>query len=141
MNWLRRLLPYLGVLIVAGLIYDGAIFYSRWNARRGAEQAQKDAELAKDRKVVKLLGSDSLKIVSFYAAPSTLKRGAHTNLCYGVSGAKKVKLEPAVDEVWPSMSRCVQASPRATTEYLLTAEDEAGHTATKALTVNVIRKP
>ena len=137
MNWLRRLMPYLGLLIVAGLIYDGAIFYSRWSARRNAAQAQKDAELAKDQKVVKLLGSDGLKIVSFYAAPSTLKRGAHTDICYGVSGAKNVRLEPAVDEVWPSMSRCVQASPRATTQYTLTAEDESGHTATRTLTVAV----
>jgi len=137
MNWLRRLMPYLGLLIVAGLIYDGAIFYSRWSARRNAAQAQKHAELAKDQKVVKLLGSDGLKIVSFYAAPSTLKRGAHTDICYGVSGAKNVRLEPAVDEVWPSMSRCVQASPRATTQYTLTAEDESGHTATRTLTVAV----
>jgi hypothetical protein len=137
MNWLRRLMPYLGLLIVAAVIYDGAIFYSRWSARRNAEQAQKDAETDKARNVVKLLGGDGLKIVSFYAAPSILKRGAHTNLCYGVSGAKKVKLEPAVDEVWPSMSRCVQASPRATIRYTLTAEDQAGQTATESLTVTV----
>jgi hypothetical protein len=137
MNWLRRLMPYLGLLIVAALIYDGAIFYSRWNARRNAEQAQKDEETNKDRDVVKLLGGGGLKIVSFYAAPGTLKRGAHTNLCYGVTGAKKVKLEPAVDEVWPSMSRCVQAAPRATTQYTLTAEDEAGHTATESITIRV----
>ena len=83
------------------------------------------------------IGSDGLKIVTFYAAPSAVKRGAHTDLCYGVAGAKTVKLEPVVDEVWPSMSRCVQASPRATTQYTLTAEDSDGLSASKSVTVRV----
>jgi hypothetical protein len=136
-SWLRRLMPFLGLLIVVALIYDGAIFYSRWNSNREAAQAQAEREAAQRRKAIDALGGGGLKIVAFYAAPGTIRRGAKTELCYGVIGAKTVKLEPPVDEVWPALNRCVQASPRKDTEYKLTVEDEAGHAATQSLTVKV----
>lgn len=136
MNLLKRIMPYIALLIVAGLIYDGAIFYSRWSDKQKAEQSQKDAELTKDRKVAALVG-DGVKILSFYAAPGTIARGARTNLCYGVSGAKNVKLDPPTGEVWPALTRCVPASPKKDTDYTLTADDGAGHKATETITVNV----
>jgi hypothetical protein len=135
-NLLKRIMPYIGLLILAGLIYDGAIFYSRWSDKQKAEQIQKDAELTKDRKVAALVG-DGVKILSFYAAPGTIARGAHTNLCYGVSGAKNVKLDPPAGEVWPALTRCVPASPKKDTEYTLTVDDGAGHNATETIAVKV----
>jgi len=133
---LKRIMPYIGLLILVGLIYDGAIFYSRWSDRQKAEHSLKDAELKKDRKVAQILGN-GMKIISFYAAPGTIARGAHTSLCYGVTGAKSVKLEPPVGEVWPALTRCVPASPRKDTDYTFTADDGAGHTATETITVRV----
>jgi hypothetical protein len=135
--WLRRALPFLGLLIVAGLIYDGVIFYSRWNGNRQAEQAQKDQQVNQARKAVEAMGGGGLKILSFYAAPGTIKRGEHTSLCYGVTGAKTVRLEPAVEEVWPALTRCVQASPRKDTEYKFIADDGAGHSTTESIAVHV----
>jgi hypothetical protein len=134
---LRRIMPFLGLLIAAALIYDGSIFYSRWSGRREAEQAQAAKEKDQARKVVDALGGGGLKILSFYAAPGVVKRGDHTNLCYGVTGAKNVRMEPAVDAVWPALTRCVQASPRKETEYKLIADDGAGHSTTESLVVRV----
>lgn len=136
MNLLKRIIPYLGLLILAGLLYDGAVFYSRWSDKNKVEQSQKDAELRKDRKVAQILG-DGIKIISFYAAPGTIARGAHTSLCYGVTGAKTVTLDPPVGEVWPALTRCVPASPHKDTEYTLMADDGAGHRATETITVKV----
>ena len=130
-------MPILGLLIVAALVYDGGIFYSRWNGRRQAEQARAQNEINQARKTIDAVGGGGLKIVSFYAAPGVIKRGANTNLCYGVTGAKTVRLEPAVDAVWPALTRCVQASPRKPTEYKLIAEDDAGHTVTETVAVQV----
>lgn len=130
-------MPFLGLLIVAGLIYDGAIFYSRWSRNRQEKEGQADREAAQARKTVEAYGGLELKILSFYAAPRAIRRGDHTTLCYGVTGAKTVRMEPRVDEVWPALTRCVQASPKTDTEYKLVAEDEAGHSVSENVSVKV----
>jgi hypothetical protein len=139
MKWkaLRRTLPFLGLLIVAGLIYDGTIFYSRWSGNRQAQKERAEKETRDARKTVDALGGDGLKILSFYAAPGVIKAGDHTTLCYGVSGAKTVRLEPPAEEVWPALTRCVRASPRRDTEYTLFAEDGAGHSTMESVTVRI----
>jgi hypothetical protein len=130
-------MPFIGLLIVAGLVYDGVVFYSRWSRNQEEQQAQKDQAAAQARKTVDAYGGLDLKIISFYAAPGTIRRGTHTTLCYGVTGAKNVRMEPPVDAVWPALSRCVQASPQKDTDYKLVAEDDAGHSVTKDVAVNV----
>ena len=134
---LRRAIPFLGLLIVAALIYDGAIFYSRWSSNRRAVQERAANETKQARRTVDALGGEGLKILSFYATPSAIKRGDHTTLCYGVSGAKTIRLEPPAEEVWPALSRCIRASPRQDTEYRLIAEDAAGHSAMESVTVKI----
>jgi hypothetical protein len=135
--WLRRLMPFLGLLILVALIYDGGIFYSRWSGNRQAAQAQADKETSQARKTIDAIGGGGLKILTFYAAPAAVRRGEHTSLCYGVTGAKNVRMEPVVESVWPALSRCVQVSPRKDTEYKLVAEDEAGHSVTESVAVKV----
>jgi hypothetical protein len=137
LSLVRRALPLLGVLIAAGLLYDGAIFYSRWNDARQATQRSADAEANHDQRVVDALGGDGLKIVAFYANPGVISRGGRIEICYGVTGAKTVRIEPPVGDVWPALSRCLQASPRRDTQYRLVAEDGAGHSTTQSLPVKV----
>jgi hypothetical protein len=134
---IRRIRPLIGVLIAAGVIYDGAVFYSRWNDARQAKQDQADAEANHDQRVVDALGGDGLRIIAFYANPRIISRGGRIEICYGVTGAKTVRIEPAVGEVWPALSRCMRASPERDTLYRLVAEDGAGHSATQSLPVKV----
>ncbi len=129
-------MPFLAFLIVAALLYDGYIFYSRWSSNRAAADAQAQREARQREAVVRTVG-EGLKILSFYAAPSAITRGARTNLCYGVSGATTVRMEPPVDAVWPALTRCVQVSPRKETEYKLIAVDSKGGSATQTVTVTV----
>jgi len=133
----RWMLSLLGVLIAVGVIYDGAIFYSRWNDTRKATEQRADAETKHEQRVVDALGGDGLKIIAFYASPAVISRGARIEICYGVTGAKTVRIEPPVGDVWPALSRCMQASPDGDTEYKLTAEDGAGHAATQSLPIKV----
>lgn len=137
MIWLRRALPYLGILIVLGLIYDGFVFYSRWSRKQDEKEAQANQATELERKTVEAFGGLDLKIVAFYAAPGMIEKGAHTSLCYGVTGAKNVRMDPPVDAVWPALTRCVQVSPRKDTEYKLIAEDEKGRSVTQSVTVKV----
>jgi hypothetical protein len=139
MKLLRRVLPFLAIAIVAGALYDAWIFYSRWSGNRAVERANRETEAAQKRRQIDALGGDKLKILNFYAAPGAIRRGASASLCYGVNGAKTVRLEPAAAEVWPALSRCFQVSPVTDTEYKLTAEDAAGHTASESFILRVHR--
>lgn len=78
-----------------------------------------------------------VKITQFYASQSQLGKGEKTLLCYGVENATSVRLSPPVEKVWPSMSRCIEITPAATTKYTLTAEDAQGHSASQSAEVIV----
>jgi len=106
----------LGLLLAAAAIFDGAVFYFRWNSTREAEHAKTAKEAEDAQKFLKIAGGNELKILAFYASPDILRRGEHTLLCYGVNDAKTVRLEPSVEEVWPSFTRCIQVSPRKQTD-------------------------
>lgn len=84
---------------------------------------------------VKKAGSKP-KITQFYATPSVTAPGDRVLLCYGVEGAQNLTLEPAVDRVYPALSRCVEANPKSTTSYTLRAEGSGG-TDTTTITVTV----
>jgi hypothetical protein len=127
----------LGLLIIAGAIYDGWIFYSRRSVNREAAEGKAEKEANRERRTLDAYDGGGLRILDFYAVPDTVRRGARTNLCYGVTGAKTVRMEPAVEAVWPALTRCVQVSPGKDTEYKLVAEDEAGHSVTRSITVAV----
>ena len=134
---LRRIVPLLGVLVVAGVIYDAAVFYTRRSDARQAEHAKAALEARHEQKTIDALDGDGLKIITFYATPGVIGRGGHTELCYGVTGAKTVRIEPSVGDVWPALSRCLQISPGRDTEYKITAEDGAGHSTTQSLPIRV----
>jgi hypothetical protein len=139
MKTLKSILPWLAVVIAIAALYDGWIFYSRWNEKRNTEQARANHEQVMAQKTLKLVGGSDLKITSFYASPGALHQGSTANICYGVIGANMVKLEPAVEEVWPALNRCLQVKPLKTTEYKLTAADAAGHSAAESFTLQVVR--
>jgi hypothetical protein len=134
---LRKVLPYTTAAVVLGALYTAWVFTSRWNDNRRMEQAAA-AERAKfDRQITEAYGSGQLKILSFYASPGLIRRGEKALVCYGVANAKSVRLEPAVERVWPSTSRCFPVTPERETRYTLTAEDGAGRTATQSFVLQV----
>jgi hypothetical protein len=138
LEWLKKIAPWLGVVVVLALLYDGYIFYSRWSEKHEEERvrAQQEAVLAK--KTLNLLGNGDLKITSFYALPGAIKKGAAANVCYGVTGAKTLHIDPPVAEVWPSMNHCLQVTPVKDTQYKLTAEDAGGHSVSESFLLQVL---
>jgi hypothetical protein len=134
-------LLYSSIAIGIALLYVGWVFFSRWAENRDLERraAQEKAEKQheEDRASVEQMGGKELAIQNFYAAPGVIRRGESTKLCYGVANAKKVRLEPQSNPVWPSFARCVDVSPTATTTYTLTIEDASGNTKTQTLEVKV----
>ncbi|NDQ57822.1 MAG: hypothetical protein GZ088_12195 [Acidipila sp.] len=129
----------LPVLVVA--IYLGWVFYSRGRENRQidaqARARQNAKQTAEDRKTVELMGGNRFEITNFYANPTAIRRGESAEVCYGMSNAKSVTLDPPDAPVWPAFSRCFDVTPKKETTYTLTATDAAGNTKTSTLTIKV----
>ena len=128
-------IPGIVALIVAG------IFYVRWSEgqrlRDKQEQEQRARESEENRRAFESLGGNRFEILHFYAQPAVIRRGEAATLCYGVSNAKTVKIEPAEAGVWPSPNRCFEIKPRRDTTYTLTVEDAGGQTKTSSFVLQV----
>ena len=133
----RKLLPYTSAGLALALLYVCWTFFSRWNDNSAIDRSAAAAKAKAEAKIVEMYGSGNLKILNFYVTPGVILRGQKGLLCYGVSNAQTVRIEPGVEPVKPSISRCIEIGPRKDTEYKLTAEDAAGHSETKSLLVRV----
>ena len=76
-------------------------------------------------------------ITQFYASPAAIAKGDRTLLCFGVEGAASVRLDPAVDEIAPSLARCIEVTPAATTQYTLFAKNRAGVEVSRQIEVTI----
>ncbi len=136
--WLRKLLPFTTVGVIIAGLYVAYTFYSRHEANIEAERAAAaKVQEQRQRTVETVFGSGSILFNNFSADTGLLKRGAHTQLCYGVENAKTVKLDPPVAPVKPAYRNCLEIAPTKTTTYTITADDGKGHTKSESLTVRV----
>lgn len=140
-NALRNLwLGFGGVLLIV-LAFVGYTMWSRKTQDADLAYKQQVAKSAQQREsdaaAVEELGGSDFKILAFYASPGLIHRGETVDMCYGVSNAKTVKLDPPEGNVWPSANRCLQVTPKKTTTYTLTIDDGKGKTANQTLTITV----
>lgn len=128
------------VVLVTALGYVGWVFWSRAQQNRAFEQraaAKAAAQRARDRAAFEGMGGNRFAILSFFATPPSIRRGDESELCYSVSNAKTVSIEPPVGDVWPAFDRCVSVKPRKTTTYTITIADASGHTRSTTTTLEV----
>jgi hypothetical protein len=129
---------YTSTALLLALLYVGWVFYSRWQENQAYEQraAEREARIREeDGRVAELMGGSRFDILSFYGTPSVIREDQSATVCYSVSNAKKVRLDPPDVNVWPSLSRCFHVSPKKTTTYTLTIVDAEGHE--KSATVKI----
>ena len=129
-----RLTLMIAVMIV---LYLGWTFYSRWSDNQAFKQRMEELNTSQESTVSKSYGGGELKILGFYATPPAVRPGESAQLCYSVASAESVRIEPHVDHVWPSYSRCVEVTLMKETTYKLIAEDADGNTVTAETTVKV----
>jgi len=138
---LKNPLTYSSAVVAIALVVVGFILYTRWENTRALERQESEKRAEKqreqDRAAVEELGGKEFAILDFYAAPKVIQKGESAQLCYGVSNAKSVKLEPQAHEVWPSAAHCVEVSPVKTTTYTLTIVDAEGHSKSDTLELPV----
>jgi hypothetical protein len=127
------------VLILAGYIFF--VFWTRHqdDALIQRERAEKAAAEQRDvdQKSIDALGGTDFKILAFYAGPPVIKSGDTVDMCYGVSNANSVAINPPVGNIWVSTNHCLQIHPTKTTKYVFTTEDGKGNKLTADLTITV----
>lgn len=135
---IRKLLPYATAGVVLAASYTVYVFGSRSLENRRFEAAAAEAARVKaQREIAQIYGDGQLKIIEFYAAPGLISRGQKALVCYGTVNAKSVRLEPAVEPMYPALSRCFEVAPPRDTRYTLFAEDAQGHTAKESFVLQV----
>ena len=133
----RNPLIYTSILTVVALIYLGLTFLSRRQQDRELLEQAKAKQRQQDSETVESLGGNRFEILNFYALPGRIHPGDEAQLCYGVSNAKTVSIDPPMEGLWPSLSRCINISPKKDTTYTFTAHDAAGNAKTASLTLQV----
>lgn len=134
---LRNVWLIFGIVVIALLIYNGLMFYSRKQDALEEQRQAAEKQRESDARSLEMMGGNEFKILSFYVSPGHLHRGDTATLCYGTSKAKTVTLDPKVADVYPAYTNCVRVAPRKTTTYTLTATDDQGHTQSQSLTLEV----
>jgi len=137
---MRRAYNILLLAVMAGL-YLGWVYYSRWSDQRAILRPMEENKRARERAVEEAYGGGRFNILGFYATPAIVIKGQKAQLCYSVINAESVRTEPPVENVWPSLSRCVDVKPDKDTVYQLIAEDAQGNRKTASLTVKVTSWP
>lgn len=138
----RLMLRYMPILIAIAAIYAAIVLVVRWNQTRDAEAKEEAAASAEkresDARALDAVGGTEFRILSFYATPGLVHRGDQVEICYGVANAQSVKIEPDLGRnVWPSVNRCIDITPKKTTTYTLTAQDAHGNSKTESFTLEV----
>lgn len=136
---MRKAYRFTWMLAVLIALYLGWTFYVRWSDNRAFRQRMEEFNTSQETTISKSYGGGELTILGFYATPPAVHPGETAQLCYSVASAESVRIEPHVDNVWPSISRCVTVTPTEETIYKLIAQDAEGNTKTVETTVEIIR--
>src|SRR4051812_12160560 len=125
---LRKLPPFTSAAVIIALLYVGWTFFSRWQEGRSLKEdpARQQAEDA--RKTIQAYGNGRVKIMNFTISPGVVGHGEKVSICYGVSDAKTVAIDPKPHGGgWPSFAPCVEPRPKKTTTHTFTANDAPSH--------------
>ena len=128
MSSLRRIQSYLWVATALAVVYSAWVFAARVSERKKLEERVNSQ--GANPEFERLYGGDSVRILQFYARDGMVKPGQTTLLCYGVINATAVRMDPAMEGVYPSAARCLEVAPTHTTTYTLTAEGAKGQPVT-----------
>jgi len=125
---MSKLVRIMWLPVLVSMLYAGYIVYQRRAAESGPPSVERDPMAAY---------GNSVKILQFYTGNPEIAHGGKALLCYGVVNAAAVRLDPPVESMWPSTSRCFEVTPTSTTRYTLTAEAKDKTTATESIEVKV----
>ncbi len=132
---MNRAQPYLWLAFLAALVYAGWVLATP--PVSGSHSSGSQPKITAAGNDHNPAAADGVKILQFYARDGVLTEGEKTVLCYGVSNAKSVRIDPPVEGVGPALTRCVEVRPKRETRYTLIAEGSDGRTMSQSFDVRV----
>jgi hypothetical protein len=132
----------LAVLLRVALAVAIAQLGWTWLQRHDADMKIRRTLAGRARSEARLPDSGpGVKIEQFYARSGEITDVENTVICYGVRNARAVRLEPPVEQLTPSLTRCFFIEPRHDTRYTLTAEGTDGTTVSESFEIKVRPAP
>jgi hypothetical protein len=128
---------FLWIPILAAVLYLGWVFGIQRNGFGIGSPTPQTTNTAAKKEFDRSYSGDAVKITNFYPRDTVLVEGSKTVLCYGVTNAKSVRIDPPVDGVSPALSRCVEVEPKRETQYALTATGADGRTVSQSTTIRI----
>ncbi len=89
----RKPAPFVIVVAAVSVFFLGWVLLTRGSARTQTE-AVGTATAQRNAQTVAYYGNGQLKVLNFYANPPEVRRGSRTLVCYGVSNASSVRMNP-----------------------------------------------
>lgn len=137
---MRQTLAAAGMMSALAALYLAWVWQERHSADLRMEAAAQERRMRgwvirdEDRET-------SLRIVQFYAASADVVDGDRNLICYGVRNAVSVRIEPPVEALAPSLSRCFWTEPHQDTAYKLVASGNDGREVSESFRVRVKPAP
>jgi hypothetical protein len=131
-----KLIRYTSLAVLAAFLYLGWVMASRFLANRKFRPAA-----AKPVPAAIVDHGSAVKILQFYAVPGLVVEGEKAILCYGVANARTVRIDPPLEELKPSLNRCLEVAPQRNTRYTLTAEGAGGTPVSESFVIQVKADP
>jgi hypothetical protein len=125
----KKLVQVMWIPVLLTALYTGWVLWQRHVSQTAATKAVVTDPLAKY--------GEQVKIIQFYSGNGAIAKGGTTQICYGVVNAKELRLDPPVEKVWPSLSRCFDVAPLKNTHYTLTAEGADRKAVSESLDITV----
>ena len=137
---MRQISLVLWIAIAIAACGLGWVAYQRHEARLRLENS---ARAAQDRQYAGMPedAGSVVRITQFYARSGEITRGDPNVICYGVRNALKVRLDPPVEPVSPTLNRCISIEPEQDTTYTLVAEGLGGENVSESFRVRVNAPP
>jgi hypothetical protein len=131
---------------LAGLVFVTAALYLAWvwQQRRADDRRMEAAAEERRMRGWVIRGEDretAVRIMQFYAASAEVVDGDRNLICYGVRNAASVRIEPPVETLAPSLSRCFWTEPHGDTAYRLVAAGSDGREVSESFQVRVKPAP
>ena len=120
--------PLIALSVILGVVLLRAGFvYFQGPARPPATKVETPSVWVPDEYM-----SPHLRILMFYSAEESPKLGRPSTVCYGVTNAVSVKLDPPLAGIKPSISQCVEVTVNQPQMLTLTATGKQGEQAVAA---------
>jgi hypothetical protein len=137
----RVLTISLRIAMTAAVLYLAWTFLARYLAEQRWRQRVSAAPTSREADFARVYNSPNLQILQFYARDGVVLEGQPTVICYGVLNARAIHLDPPIEQLTPSLNRCIDAAPEHDTRYTLTAQGERGDSLSSSFEIQVKPNP